>query len=319
MRELTQGTAANVMVFMTSSTDHVTGLAGLTLTVTASKDGAAFASVSPAVTDRGSGWYNLALTTSHTDTLGDLCLHVTGTLADPSDLVCRVIAMNKADSVRAGLTALPSAAAGASGGLPLIGSSPLTNLDAAVSSRSTYAGGDTSGTTTLLSRLTSGRATSLDNLDAAVTTRLASAGYTAPDNATVALIYGVVDTEVAAIKAKTDSLTFTSAGKVDATIQAAGDLAQAAADKVWAAAARTLTASLDPTAAQVADKLLGRSLAAGADGGRTVQDALRMLRNKWSVSGGTLTVTLEDDSTTAWTSTLTATAGANPITASDPA
>jgi hypothetical protein len=54
----------------------------------------------------------------------------------------------------------------------------LGNLDAAVSSRSSYAGGDTAGTTTLLARLTSGRAANLDNLDAAVSTRstLAAAG-----------------------------------------------------------------------------------------------------------------------------------------------
>jgi hypothetical protein len=72
---------------------------------------------------------------------------------------------------------------------------------------STYAGGDTSGTTTLLGRLTSTRAGLLDNMDAAVSSRLASASYTAPDN-----------TSVVAIKAKTDSLTFTVAGKVDAGI-----------------------------------------------------------------------------------------------------
>ena len=41
---------------------------------------------------------------------------------------------------------------------------------------STYAGGDTSGTTTLLSRLTSTRAGLLDNLDAAVSTRSTFAG-----------------------------------------------------------------------------------------------------------------------------------------------
>jgi uncharacterized protein YjbJ (UPF0337 family) len=39
-----------------------------------------------------------------------------------------------------------------------------TNVDALISSRSTYAGGDTAGTTTLLSRLTSTRAGYLDNL-----------------------------------------------------------------------------------------------------------------------------------------------------------
>jgi hypothetical protein len=67
--------------------------------------------------------------------------------------------------------AVPAVAAGSNGGLPLIGSAPLTNLDAAVSTRSTYAGGDTSGTTTLLGRLTGQRATNLDNLDAAISTR----------------------------------------------------------------------------------------------------------------------------------------------------
>ena len=41
----------------------------------------------------------------------------------------------------------------------------LSNLDAAISSRSTYGGADTSGTTTLLARLTSTRSTLLDNLN----------------------------------------------------------------------------------------------------------------------------------------------------------
>ena len=50
-----------------------------------------------------------------------------------------------------------------------------------------------------------------------------------------------IDTEVAAIKAKTDQLTFTTANKVDSTIQAAADFAQGAADKVWLTAARSLT------------------------------------------------------------------------------
>lgn len=51
------------------------------------------------------------------------------------------------------------------------------------------------------------------NLDAAVSTRLATAGYTAPDNA-----------GIAGIKAKTDSLTFTVAGQVDANVQYVNDV-----------------------------------------------------------------------------------------------
>ncbi len=143
MRLLKQSTAANVMVFMTDSADHVAGKAGLTLTITASKDGAAFASISPTVTERGNGWYNLALTTSHTDTLGDLAIHVTATGADPTDLLCRVSA-RVVDDV------------------------------------------------------------------------LPTASYTAPDNALIAATAAYVDTEVAAIKAKTDNLPASPAAAGDA-------------------------------------------------------------------------------------------------------
>ena len=71
-------------------------------------------------------------------------------------------------------------------------------------------------------------------------------------------------------------------------------------------------------AAEIADKILGRSIAGGADGGRMVKDALRLLRNKASIAAGTLTVTQEDDSTTAWTAAVGTTAG-NPISSIDPA
>lgn len=90
MRTIRQSTAVNVMVFMTDSADHITGKAGLTLTITASKDGGAFASITPTVTGRGDGWYNLALTASHTDTAGDLALHITSAGADPSDILIDV-------------------------------------------------------------------------------------------------------------------------------------------------------------------------------------------------------------------------------------
>lgn len=95
----------------------------------------------------------------------------------------------------------------------VVGLTP-SNLDAAVSSRSTYAGADTAGTTTLLGRLTAGRAANLDGIDAAVSSRFAAASYTAPDNASIT-----------AIKAKTDSLAFAVAGKLDANILAVNGIA----------------------------------------------------------------------------------------------
>jgi flagellar capping protein FliD len=67
-----------------------------------------------------------------------------------------------------------------------------------------------------------------------------------------------------------------------------------------------------------ADALLKRDWTAiTGEAARSVLNALRSLRNKWSISGLTLTVTKEDDTTTAYTSTLTAN-GTNQVTSSDP-
>lgn len=95
MRLLDKSDTANVMVLMVDSSDHVTGKTGLTLTITLSKAGAAFASISPTVTERGSGWYNIALTAAMTDTEGDLALHVTGSGADPTDVLMSVTVLTQ--------------------------------------------------------------------------------------------------------------------------------------------------------------------------------------------------------------------------------
>lgn len=143
MFQLKQSTAFNLPVLMVDSADHTTGKTGLTLTITASKDCAAFASISPTVTELSNGWYKLALTTSHTDTVGALAIHVTATGADPSDVGCQVQAKVTGD----------------------------LSTQSSVDTLATY-----------------------------------------------------VDTEVGAIKTKTDSLTFTVAGQVDANIQSVNDV-----------------------------------------------------------------------------------------------
>lgn len=108
-------------------------------------------------------------------------------------------------------------------------------------------------------------------------------------NSTLSTIAAYIDTEVAAIKAKTDNLPASPA--------ATGDI---------------------PTAVQNADALLGRNVAGGSSSGRTVKEALYFLRNKWTVSGGTLTVYATDDTTSAWTSTVSTDDTAEPVTGSDP-
>jgi hypothetical protein len=75
-----------------------------------------------------------------------------------------------------------------------------------------------------------------------------------------------------------------------------------------------------PTATENADALLNRDMSAVSDtNSRSPLNALRFLRNKWSIAGTDLTVTKENDSTAAWTATVTAAPGADPISGSDPA
>lgn len=83
-------------------------------------------------------------------------------------------------------------------------------LDAAVSTRLATAGytaPDNAGISTLGTRLTAGRATNLDNLDAAVSTRLAAASYSAPP--TSAANASAVRTELATELARIDVATST--------------------------------------------------------------------------------------------------------------
>jgi len=153
---LTLATARSRVILMIDSADHVTGKTGLTLTVKASKDGAAFATITPTVTELESGFYELALTGTHTDTLGDLALHVTSAGADPTDVVDQVIAaapgtltsgeradlaaalLDLADAIETGLTprgALRLALAALAGKLSGAGGTTVTIRNAVADSK----------------------------------------------------------------------------------------------------------------------------------------------------------------------------------------
>lgn len=86
------------------------------------------------------------------------------------------------------------------------------------------------------------------------------------------------------------------------------------------------TANLDtqladlPTATENADALLKRDMSAvTGESARSPLNSFRALRNKVTVLGTAVTVTKEDDLTTAWTAVVTTDASADPITAMDPA
>lgn len=103
-----------------------------------------------------------------------------------------------------------------------------------------------------------------------------------------------------AVKTKTDQMVFTVTNKLDSN-------------------PTNTAAELNA----IADAFLNRDMSVGTDSGssvfRTPRQALRHIRNKWTLLAGVLTVYKEDDTNASWTSLIGVTPGASPITSSDPA
>lgn len=157
------------------------------------------------------------------------------------------------------------------------------------------------------------------NIDALISSRLASASYTAPLDA--------AGTATAVWNAAT--ATYGSAGSygllietnVDAQISTRSTLDAAGVRSAVGLASANLDTQLDaiPTATENADALLNRDMSAVSDtNSRSPLNALRFLRNKWSISGTTLTVTKENDVSLAWVATVSTDAAAEPVVGSDP-
>lgn len=128
-----------------------------------------------------------------------------------------------------------------------------------------------------------------------------------PSDATIAGVTNV-SVEIAALNDIDGSEVTIHAGGIQTTSYAAGarDAAGQATDAVQ----------------EIADGILDRDMSTGADSGssavRTPRDALRSLRNRVDLSGNTLTVFDEDDTTVAWTASLTTTGDSAFPTAMDP-
>lgn len=185
------------------------------------------------------------------------------------------------------ITALPGSYSSGQAGY-IVG----TNLNATVSSR---AASSVLGTPAGASIAADIAAVKVDTAATLVDTAeigSAGAGLTAlASAANLATLTGYVDTEVASIKAKTDNLPAAPAAVSDI-----------------------------PTAVENADALLKRDwTSVTGEAARSALNALRFLRNKWTLVGTTLSVKEEDDSTEAWTAEVSTTPGADPITGSDPA
>ena len=154
-------------------------------------------------------------------------------------------------------------------------------------------------------------------LDPDVTTELQSGLATAAALATVDTNVDSILVDTAEIGAAGAGLTAVAigVGGIASTSFAAGAI-DAAAIAANAIGASELAAD---GASEYADAFLGRNLHRGASGGRTVGQSLMALRNKVSISAGTLTVTGEDDTTAEWTATVATEAVTALVTSIDPA
>jgi hypothetical protein len=175
----------------------------------------------------------------------------------------------------------------------------------------------------------------VDYLDAAITSRLATSGYTAPP--TVTQVRTEMDsnsTQLAAIVADTSEVQaeLADGGRTDLLIDGiAAKTTNLPASPAAVGSAMTLATdavSSDAVSAaganKVADHILRRTFAnvrASANGDavsfRSLLGAIAKLVNKLSVAGSTLTVTAEDDTTALGTQTVTSDATADPITGLD--
>lgn len=183
-----------------------------------------------------------------------------------------------------------------------IGKLLVDNINATISSRmATYtqptgflAATFPSGTIANTTNITAGTITTVTNLTNAPT----AGDFTA--------------TMKTSLNAATPAVTVSD--KTGFSLTSAYDAAKTAAQ---AGNAMTLTSG---ERTSIADALLNRDMSAVSDtNSRSPLNALRFLRNKWSIPGGVLTVTKEDDTTTAWTGAVTTDASAVPIIALDPA
>ncbi len=98
--------------FMVSTSDHIAGATGLTISSVILKNGTTnWVTPAGAVSELGNGWYRVAPNTTDVNTYGPIALHATATGADPFDaVIAQVKGMNPnastvvADSVTASVS-----------------------------------------------------------------------------------------------------------------------------------------------------------------------------------------------------------------------
>lgn len=226
MRIIKQSSTSRSLVFlMVDSTNHILGKTGLSPTVTISKNGASFVSPSGAISEIGNGLYRVAGNATDSNTLGSLILHAEASGADPCDIEFEVVAFDPQSSTSLGLSNIDGIKAKTD--QMVFNSGKIDATAVSVSDKTGYSltqlfpanfaslGINVSGH---ISRVTLVDTTTV-NTDMITATTIRSAVGLATNNLDTQLsnISGYLDTEIAAIKSKTDQMVFTTAGRLDAT------------------------------------------------------------------------------------------------------
>jgi hypothetical protein len=160
---------------LVSLTDANTPVTGASPMVTLSKNGGAFAAPAGAVSEIGSGWYKVAPNGTDSNTLGPLILHATASGAYNVDALFSVVAFDPQNSTSLGLTSVPATD---TSGNALATATNLATANTNISAIETQANkigtnaGDSPNATTAQTTIGS-------NLNAAMSTRLASSAYSA--------------------------------------------------------------------------------------------------------------------------------------------
>lgn len=339
--KVSEGTAARrrLLVYLVDDTDGKTAETGVTISagdVKISKNGAAEGNHAGTLTELASGRYYYEFTSGEVDTVGFVSFALVKTGIRAFVTAAQVVSFDPYDSVRAGLTALPNAAAEAAGGLYTRGSGAgqiNQNANGQVDSRTVAMAADVVTAAAVANGAIDAATFAAGAIDAA------AIANGAIDAATFAA--GAIDAAaIAADAIGSSELAATAANKIrdtilsDATAFAGANIGlikaktdnlpvDPADESLLEAAIATRAAPGDAMAltvaerAATADKLLGRTRAGGADGGRTVAECLAFGRNKWAIAAGVLTVFQDDDTTPLYTAAVTTAAG-DPVTSVDP-
>lgn len=186
MAQYLKSTAYTRLFKMIDSTDHLSKKTGLTCTVNLSKAGATFGAAGGTITEIANGWYKVALTTTDTNTAGDLAFYITATGADDTDFSDQVVDPTVANlGVNVVNWNNTVVATPATAGIPDINVKNINNVAAATpgASGGILIAGSNAGTTTLAALTVTGTTTLSDGLVVARSSSNASA-ITATGNGT---------------------------------------------------------------------------------------------------------------------------------------